>query len=380
MKRITQSLFEEIEKITSGQIEEKKKVDHDKDGDNDFADVMMARMKAAGKSHKEAHKHTRKHNEEAEQEGGQIDEISIETMKSAKEKLGGRAMDAHYDDNKRMAQQYAQRALNMKSRIAKKQRQMDSEKTNEEVEELDELSKSTLGSYIKKRTKQLPDIEVGYQMAEPGRELKGYTKLKKKVNTGIGRAVDRLTKEEAEIEEAWPGTPEHKAKYGSDYEKHMIKYGGDPKAPPAVKGRYGNLGPSGSETPETAADSSKIGRGRKKMKEETIVKHEDFSIDIIDNPTFKDFLDAAKPYVQTEEQAIAVAESFFQEEDASLVIESQAREMFESVLDSYRKEGVEVTDMEISLKDDNIAVCYTVTESETVRHYIHQGKIIKGEE
>ena len=172
MKRITQSLFEEIEKITSGQIEEKKKVDHDKDGDNDFADVMMARMKAAGKSHKEAHKHTRKHNEEAEQEGGQIDEISIETMKSAKEKLGGRAMDAHYDDNKRMAQQYAQRALNMKSRIAKKQRQMDSEKTNEEVEELDELSKSTLGSYIKKRTKQLPDIEVGYQMAEPGRELK----------------------------------------------------------------------------------------------------------------------------------------------------------------------------------------------------------------
>ena len=322
MKRITQSLFEEIEKITSGQIEEKKEVDHDKDGDNDFADVMMARMKAGGKSHKEAHKHTRKHNEEAEQE---------------------------------------------------------------EAEQLDEIGdtpagKKALGSYVKKRTKQLPDIEVGYQMAEPGPELKGYTKLKKKVNTGIGRAVDRLTKEEAEIEEAWPGTPEHKAKYGSDYEKHMIKYGGDPNAPRAEKGIYGKLGPSGSETPETAADSSKIGRGRKKMKEETIVKHEDFSIDIIDNPTFKDFLDAAKPYVQTEEQAIAVAESFFQEEDASLVIESQAREMFESVLDSYRKEGVEVTDMEISLKDDNIAVCYTVTESETVRHYIHQGKIIKGEE
>jgi hypothetical protein len=317
MKRITQSLFEEIQKITAGQIDEKKKVDQDKDGDNDFADVMMARMKAGGKSHKEAHKHTRKHNEEAEQEGNQIDEISIETMKSAKEKLGNKAFNAHYDDNKRMAQQYAQRAMSMKSRIAKKQRQMDSEKTNEE----------------------------------------------------------------AEIEEAhWPGTPEHKAKHGSDYEKHMMKYGGDPKAARATKGRYGYEGASGSETPETAADSSKVGRGRKKMKEETIVKHGDFSIDIINNPTFKDFLDAAKPYVQTEEQAIAVAESFFQEEDASLVIESQARAMFESVLDSHRKEGVEVTDMEISLRDDDIAVCYTVTESETIRHYIHQGKIIKGEE
>ena len=34
MARITQNLFEEIQKITSGQIEEKKKM-HDEDGDGD---------------------------------------------------------------------------------------------------------------------------------------------------------------------------------------------------------------------------------------------------------------------------------------------------------------------------------------------------------
>jgi len=324
MKRITQSLFEEIQKITSSQIEEKLKHDEDGDGDEDGADYMMKRRKAGGQSHAKAHAATRKHNEETEQEGEELEE---------------------------------------------------------EIEELDELSKSTLGSYVKKRVKQVPQIEVGYQMAEPGREEKMYKKYKTKVNKGIGRAVDRLTKEDVDrVEEAWPGTAEHKAKHGSDYEKHMMKYGGDPKAARATKGRYGYEGASGSETPETAADSSKVGRGRKKVKEETIIKHEDFTLEIINNPTFKDFLDAAKPYVQTEEHAIAVAESFFQEEDTSLVIESQARAMFESVLDSHRKEGVEVADIDISLKGEDVFVRYTVTESEMVRHYIHQGKIVKGEE
>ena len=69
----------------------------------------------------------------------------------------------------------------------------------EEVEQLDEIGdtpagKKALGSYVKKRAKQLPQIEVGYQMAEPGRQEKMYKKFKTKVGKGIGRAVDRLAK------------------------------------------------------------------------------------------------------------------------------------------------------------------------------------------
>ena len=52
-----------------------------------------------------------------------LDEISVETMKSAKEKLGKKAFNASYDDNKRAAQKFAQRAMAMGSRIARKQRQ-----------------------------------------------------------------------------------------------------------------------------------------------------------------------------------------------------------------------------------------------------------------
>ena len=395
MKRITQSLFEEIEKITSGQIEEKKKVDHDKDRDNDFADVMMARMKAGGKSHKEAHKHTRKHNEEAEQEGNQIDEISIETMKSAKEKLGGRAMDAHYDDNKWMAQKYAIRALNMKSRIAKKQRQMDSKKTNEEADQLDEIGdtpagKKALGSYVKKRTKQLPDIEVGYQMAEPGRQLKGYTKLKKKVNTGIGRAVDRLTKEEAEIEEAWPGTAEYKAKHGTEEEKWEAKYG---KSDAKKLEPYGYRGASGSDTEEKPDNISKPkGRGRKaggsklnKMKEETIVKHEDFIITVTDNPTFQDFFNAAKSYVDNEDDAVVVAEAFYKDEDNSIIIESEVKYLYNNVFEDHKKDGYLVEDIDVVIREEEVLLKYSaIKENSVVKYnYIHHGIVVaeeKGEE
>ena len=71
-----------------------------------------------------------------EEEVEQIDEISLDTMKSAREKLGNKALDAHYDDNKYAARHYAGRALKMSSRIKKKEREV----TKEEIETIDEAT------------------------------------------------------------------------------------------------------------------------------------------------------------------------------------------------------------------------------------------------
>jgi len=71
-----------------------------------------------------------------EEEVEQIDEISLDTMKSAREKLGNKALDAHYDDNKYAARHYAVRALKMSSRIKKKEREV----TKEEIETIDEAT------------------------------------------------------------------------------------------------------------------------------------------------------------------------------------------------------------------------------------------------
>jgi hypothetical protein len=105
----------------------------------------------------------------------------------------------------------------------------------EEVEELDELEKSTLASYVKKRVKQLPKVEVGYQMAPSDSDARRIKKYQSKVNKGIGRAVDRLAKEEVELDEEQLIEMD---KSGAPFTPDKPK-----KNPPAKAGKYGQ-GPS----------------------------------------------------------------------------------------------------------------------------------------
>jgi hypothetical protein len=68
--------------------------------------------------------------------------------------------------------------------------------TQEEVEQIDELSKATLGRYVQKRVKQIPNIEVNYQMTpdEDGpMGAKRIKKFQKKINKGVTGALNRLS-------------------------------------------------------------------------------------------------------------------------------------------------------------------------------------------
>ena len=99
----------------------------------------------------------------------------------------------------------------------------------EEVEELDELSKTTIGSYVKKAKSSLIGASQAMGMGSKTTGQKTHDKAEKKVQkraSGINKAVDRLTKEETEMnsfksymqedldEAMWPGTPEYKKKFG----------------------------------------------------------------------------------------------------------------------------------------------------------------------
>jgi hypothetical protein len=69
----------------------------------------------------------------------------------------------------------------------------------EALEQLDEIGdtpagRQALGKYVKKRVKQVPDLELSYQMAPSDSDARMVKKYQKKVNKGIGRAVDRLAK------------------------------------------------------------------------------------------------------------------------------------------------------------------------------------------
>jgi hypothetical protein len=66
----------------------------------------------------------------------------------------------------------------------------------ESLEQIDELSKGTLGRYVQKRVKQIPNIEVNYQMTpddDGPMGAKRIRKYQKKINKGVTGALNRLS-------------------------------------------------------------------------------------------------------------------------------------------------------------------------------------------
>ena len=176
-------------------------------------------------------------------------------------------------------------------------------------EQLDELSKSTLGSYVKKRVKQVPNLELSYQMAPSDRDAKMVKKYQKKVNKGIGRAVDRLAKEEVEEEV-----------------------------------------------------------------DQVIAENNSFEIEVPAKLTYKDYLDAAMQFVDAED-ALTVAEAFYNEQDESLVIESFVRSDIEQKVKVHQNAGNQVSMPKFGTKDGKPYAEYVVTNKDDGirRKYIHHG-------
>ena len=94
------------------------------------------------------------------------------------------------------------RDAGIKTAVSKYHKKLNDNKinANEEVEELDELSKKTLGSYTKAAANDIGHLQRDITNREPG--YKGLQAKRNNRRDGIERAVDRLTKEEAKLDES----------------------------------------------------------------------------------------------------------------------------------------------------------------------------------
>lgn len=99
------------------------------------------------------------------EEAEQIDELSVQTMKSAKEKLSNKAHDAHMDGFKNVAMDYATRASKMKAAYRRKEVIAANKQraTNEEVEHLEEgeVATTQYHQYHQEAKKMLEKISKG---------------------------------------------------------------------------------------------------------------------------------------------------------------------------------------------------------------------------
>jgi hypothetical protein len=118
----------------------------------------------------------------------------------------------------------------------KKMAPEDMTKINEEAEQIDELKKSTLGSYVKKASKDLAsrafdhgeDEHRQYGYGDDDKEDERVDREEKKIETrqkGISRAATRLAKEEKIDEAMFPGTKEYEKKYGQSPQQKLKKVG-----------------------------------------------------------------------------------------------------------------------------------------------------------
>jgi hypothetical protein len=156
----------------------------------------------------------------------QLDELSKKTLKSyvkgAKADAKSNRADYEYTRtwDKDQAKGYVKQAQKREAGIAKANTRL----ANEAVEELDELSKKTLGSYVKSaadrathnRRMAVTSWERADRETDDNEKEKfnnfGQSQFKKYKNriTGVGRAVDRLTKEDLDFTEAVDETIEYK--------------------------------------------------------------------------------------------------------------------------------------------------------------------------
>ena len=153
-------------------------------------------------------------------------------------------------------------------------------------------------------------------------------------------------------------------------------------ASPTVKAAIKKAAPDIKSYGDRAAALDAAGIKRESVEEsvtETIVKHNDFTIEITDNPTFGDFLRAVQSIVRTDEESmqkeiVAVAEQAFAENYEEVIIEAFTRMELEDKIAAHRKAGNTVSDDKYSTKNGQPYAEYVVTDQEGGRKkYIHHG-------
>ena len=127
----------------------------------------------------------------------------------------------------------------------------------------------------------------------------------------------------------------------------------------------------------------KLGLYNKKSKKEeveeevdfTIIDHKGLEISLPESLNYNDYLNAAKTYAEKDEDAVAIADQFFKEQDESLVIEAFTRGDIESKINAHAKAGHQVSLPKYSTKDGKPYAEYTITNKETGQKtkYIHHG-------
>ena len=115
---------------------------------------------------------------------------------------------------------------------------------------------------------------------------------------------------------------------------------------------------------------------------QTIINHNDFVLEVTDNPTYGDYLRALQSMVgQTSEdvqqEIVTIATEAFNENYTDVIIESQTKKIFESKFEDIRMAGGKVLGENYMVDSGEPYVEYTVEKDGKAIQYVHLGTIKK---
>jgi hypothetical protein len=109
--------------------------------------------------------------------------------------------------------------------------------------------------------------------------------------------------------------------------------------------------------------------------DQLIQENNSFELELPEQLTFADYLNAAKLFTESYEDAVVVADYFFTRNDESLVVEAFTRSDIEDKVKMHQKAGNEASLPKYGMKDNKPYAEYTVTDKESGKKtkYIHHG-------
>ena len=354
--RITTSLFEAIQKVTTGISEQKQEVlsEEKKEEQTDEA-VTDYSPKSQGGTRKEllakfAETGDSKHAEAARKAGASHEELKKAQMTAMKRGVGKKG--SNYLLSK-----------------------------NEEVEQTDEGAMSDLDADRKERAYKTRQANT--TMKHISNPTPGEKAAAKDIKPGIEGYRDRiamlqsakarggLKKEEVE-QESENQVDEARFKKGQDVGAPGMNFA---KIAKSAAARYGSK--EAGQRVAGAVLKKVMAKEEEEQFDETIIK-EDLNFEVPEQFTFQDYLTAVTSLVGSEleeHQIVAVAYEAFRTQEEDIILEELTRDDLKQKMKAHMDAGHQISGEKFSMKDGKPYGEYVVTDKETGvrRKYIHHG-------
>jgi len=115
---------------------------------------------------------------------------------------------------------------------------------------------------------------------------------------------------------------------------------------------------------------------------QTVINHNDFVLEVTNNPTYGDYLKALQSMInnsdeQVQQEIVTIAQEAFNNNVESVIIEASSRATFKAKLQELRTSGAKVLDENYIVESGEPYVEYVVEQDGVRTQYVHSGTVKK---